>query len=99
MKNTIDDGKGERLVDTDIAAMRRFLQDYPKKMVDLDVLQAAFASWGYDRFRPAVAALLDDGSLTDAQGRRADFRNTVVIMTSNLGAASGCRPGSLRRCR
>ena len=31
--------------------------------------------------------VLDDGSLTDAQGRRADFRNTVVIMTSNLGAA------------
>ena len=33
--------------------------------------------------------MLDDGSLTDAQGRRADFRNTVVIMTSNLGAAGG----------
>ena len=33
--------------------------------------------------------VLDDGSLTDAQGRRADFRNTVVIMTSNLGAAGG----------
>ncbi len=29
--------------------------------------------------------MLDDGSLTDAQGRRADFRNTVVIMTSNHG--------------
>ena len=30
--------------------------------------------------------VLDDGSLTDAQGRRADFRNTVVIMTSNAGS-------------
>ncbi len=30
--------------------------------------------------------LLDDGSLTDSQGSRVDFRNTVVIMTSNLGA-------------
>ncbi len=30
--------------------------------------------------------LLDDGRLTDAQGRTVDFRNTVVIMTSNLGA-------------
>ena len=30
--------------------------------------------------------ILDDGILTDAQGRRVDFRNTVVIMTSNLGA-------------
>ncbi len=30
--------------------------------------------------------LLDDGVLTDAQGRKVDFRNTVIIMTSNLGA-------------
>ena len=30
--------------------------------------------------------LLDDGRLTDAQGRAVDFRNTVVVMTSNLGS-------------
>lgn len=30
--------------------------------------------------------ILDDGILTDAQGRRVDFKNTVIIMTSNLGA-------------
>ena len=30
--------------------------------------------------------LLDDGILTDSQGRRVDFRNTVIIMTSNIGA-------------
>jgi len=30
--------------------------------------------------------ILDDGRLTDAQGRMVDFKNTVVIMTSNLGA-------------
>ena len=30
--------------------------------------------------------LLDDGRLTDGQGRRVDFRNTVVIMTSNIGS-------------
>ena len=30
--------------------------------------------------------LLDDGRLTDAQGRTVDFRNAVVVMTSNLGA-------------
>lgn len=30
--------------------------------------------------------ILDDGILTDSQGRRVDFRNCVVIMTSNLGA-------------
>lgn len=30
--------------------------------------------------------ILDDGILTDSQGRRVDFRNTVIIMTSNIGA-------------
>jgi len=31
--------------------------------------------------------ILEEGKLTDAQGRRVDFRNAIVIMTSNLGAA------------
>lgn len=35
----------------------------------------------------ALLQLLDDGRLTDGQGRTVDFRNTVVIMTSNLGSA------------
>ena len=30
--------------------------------------------------------ILEDGILTDAQGRRVDFKNTVIIMTSNVGA-------------
>lgn len=30
--------------------------------------------------------ILEDGILTDSQGRRVDFRNTVIIMTSNIGA-------------
>ncbi|HEU5324382.1 MAG TPA: AAA family ATPase, partial [Candidatus Limnocylindria bacterium] len=30
--------------------------------------------------------ILEDGHLTDAKGRRVDFRNTVIIMTSNVGA-------------
>ncbi|GAB4249854.1 MAG: ATP-dependent Clp protease ATP-binding subunit [Thermoleophilia bacterium] len=32
--------------------------------------------------------ILEDGRLTDAQGRTVDFRNTIVIMTSNVGAAT-----------
>jgi ATP-dependent Clp protease ATP-binding subunit ClpA len=32
--------------------------------------------------------VLDDGRLTDGQGRTVDFRNTLIIMTSNLGAKS-----------
>src|SRR5438128_1017229 len=32
--------------------------------------------------------ILEDGRLTDAQGRKVDFRNTIVIMTSNIGSSS-----------
>ena len=32
--------------------------------------------------------ILDDGRLTDAKGRTVDFKNTVVIMTSNVGAST-----------
>ena len=39
--------------------------------------------------------ILDDGILTDAQGRRVDFKNTVIIMTSNVGAASIIEPKHL----
>ncbi len=31
--------------------------------------------------------ILDDGVLTDSQGRRVDFKNTIIIMTSNVGAS------------
>jgi ATP-dependent Clp protease ATP-binding subunit ClpB len=34
----------------------------------------------------ALLQILDDGRLTDAQGRTVDFRNSVVIMTSNIGS-------------
>ncbi len=35
--------------------------------------------------------ILDDGRLTDGQGRTVDFRNTIIIMTSNLGTSSESR--------
>jgi len=39
--------------------------------------------------------VLDEGQLTDGQGRRVDFRNTVIIMTSNLGTEFIKRGGAL----
>jgi ATP-dependent Clp protease ATP-binding subunit ClpA len=30
--------------------------------------------------------ILDEGHLTDGQGRKVDFKNTLIIMTSNIGA-------------
>jgi len=39
--------------------------------------------------------VLDDGHITDAQGRKINFKNTVIIMTSNLGARSIVNPKKL----
>ena len=39
--------------------------------------------------------VLDDGHITDAQGRRIDFKNTVIIMTSNAGARNITAPKRL----
>ena len=41
--------------------------------------------------------VLDDGRLTDGQGRTVDFRNTILVLTSNLGSASPGRPDADRR--
>ncbi len=43
----------------------------------------------------ALLQILDDGRLTDGQGRIVDFRNTVLIMTSNLGTEFVKKSGSL----
>ena len=39
--------------------------------------------------------ILEDGSLTDSHGRKADFKNTVVVMTSNVGAQQITRTSPL----
>ncbi|MDX6667858.1 MAG: ATP-dependent Clp protease ATP-binding subunit ClpB, partial [Solirubrobacteraceae bacterium] len=47
----------------------------------------------------ALLQILEDGRLTDAQGRTVDFRNTVVIMTSNIGSEhllEGLEGGEIR---
>ena len=39
--------------------------------------------------------ILDEGRLTDGQGRKVDFSNTVIIMTSNVGAREIAKPGTM----
>ena len=53
----------------------------PYSVVLFDEVEKAHA----DVFN-ALLQILDDGRLTDAQGRTVDFRNTVIIMTSNIGS-------------
>ncbi|MBN1318815.1 MAG: AAA family ATPase, partial [Anaerolineales bacterium] len=43
----------------------------------------------------ALLQILDDGRLTDGQGRTVDFRNTVIIMTSNVGTQFFKRSGAI----
>ena len=40
--------------------------------------------------------IMDDGRLTDGQGRTVDFTNTILIMTSNVGSAGDRRRGDRR---
>ena len=53
----------------------------PYSVILLDEIEKAHA----DVFN-VLLQVLDDGRLTDGQGRTVDFRNTVIIMTSNLGS-------------
>ncbi|HKE70104.1 MAG TPA: ATP-dependent chaperone ClpB [Nocardioidaceae bacterium] len=55
----------------------------PYAVILLDEIEKAHA----DVFN-VLLQLMDDGRLTDGQGRTVDFTNTVVIMTSNLGAGA-----------
>ena len=41
----------------------------------------------FDEVEKALLQVLDDGRITDSQGRTVDFKNTVIILTSNLGSS------------
>jgi ATP-dependent Clp protease ATP-binding subunit ClpC len=59
----------------------------PYSVVLLDEIEKAHPEvWN------VLLQLLDDGRLTDGEGRTVDFTNTVVVMTSNLGAGQAKRP-------
>jgi ATP-dependent Clp protease ATP-binding subunit ClpB len=69
----------------------------PYSVVLLDEIEKAH----HDVFN-VLLQLLDDGRLTDSQGRTVDFRNTIVLMTSNIGselAREGLDRSQLERAR
>jgi ATP-dependent Clp protease ATP-binding subunit ClpC len=61
--------------------LTRMVRKRPYSVVLFDEIEKAH----HDVFN-LLLQILEDGTLTDGQGRRADFRNTVIIMTSNVGA-------------
>jgi len=58
----------------------------PYSVVLLDEIEKA-----HNEVFDVLLQILDDGRLTDGQGRTVDFRNTVIIMTSNLRSADAMR--------
>ena len=66
----------------------------PYQVVLLDEIEKAHP----DVFN-VLLQVLDDGRLTDGQGRTVDFKNTVIIMTSNIGSAAIAASGARSRRR
>ena len=67
----------------DGGGLTELIRRRPFRVVLLDEIEKAHP----DVFN-LLLQVLDDGRITDGQGRTVDFRNTVVIMTSNLGTTS-----------
>lgn len=72
----------------DAGQLTEAVRHHPYSLLLLDEVEKAHP----DVFN-ILLQVLDDGHLTDSQGRRIDFKNTVIVMTSNLGseALSGGR--------
>ncbi len=77
--------------------LTEYVRRKPYSVILVDELEKASRE-----FVTLFLQVLDDGRLTDGQGRVVDFRNTVIIMTSNVGAAflnemgEGPVPGPIR---
>ena len=85
----------EALFGTEDAIIRFDMSEYMEKYAVSRMVGAPPGYVGYEeggqltdavRRKPYSIILLDDGRLTDGKGRTVDFRNTVIIMTSNAGA-------------
>jgi len=63
-------------------ALTEWVRRKPYSIVLVDEVEKA-----HKNFQTILLQILDDGRLTDGQGRTVDFKNTVIILTSNLGSA------------
>lgn len=66
---------------------------HPYSVILLDEIEKAHA----DVFN-VLLQVLDDGRLTDGQGRNVDFKNTLIIMTSNLGSSEIMKENGVISC-
>ena len=61
--------------------LERFLEENDEGIILYDEIEKAHSD-----IQNLLLQILEDGNLTDSQGRRADFSNTIILLTSNLGA-------------
>ena len=59
---------------------------YPHTILLLDEIEKA-----HEKVREALLGIIDGGSMTDGEGNKVDFRNVMVLMTSNAGAAMSAK--------
>ncbi|MES2199469.1 MAG: AAA family ATPase [Chlamydiota bacterium] len=67
---------------TDGGLLTNFVQRNPKSVILIDEVEK-----GTPAIMDLFLKILDEGSIQDAQGETTDFKNTVIILTSNVGAA------------
>lgn len=79
----IDEGSGERS-----ASLTSRIRQTPFAVVLLDEFEKS-----HPRIWDLFLQLFDDGRLTDRQGNTADFRHSLIILTSNVGSTVGRRSG------
>ncbi|OQU87527.1 hypothetical protein SORBI_3003G293500 [Sorghum bicolor] len=76
----------EQLFDDEKLLVRLDMSEYMEKHSVSRLIGAPPGYVGHEEGGQLTEQVLDDGRLTDGQGRTVDFRNTVIIMTSNIGA-------------
>ena len=65
-----------------------------KSVVESSLTKLSFpASFRFFSVSNVLLQVFDEGQLTDGQGRKVDFKNTIIIMTSNLGASAAYDAG------
>lgn len=71
----------EERLSAEVIGQSRAVRRRPYSVVLFDEIEKAHSD-----IQNLLLQILEDGSLTDAQGRKSDFSNTIILLTSNLGA-------------
>ncbi len=90
MSELMTPGSSRRLLDVDpgVRSLATEVRSQPLTVVLFDEIEKA-----HPEIFDLLLGVLDEGRMTDERGRLVDFRMTLIVMTSNLGAETERRPG------